>query len=175
MKDKNERIVLGLLTISLWLFMLVFGGVVCETVIVYPNVFHHVPDSLAIARKFAVVAGPGTYFPPLGMVTMITGLVSLFFTWSNQPVRKYLIISLGLFFLGEFIFSMLFFWPKNDIMFGKDAELQSAGYLQKIAAQFRAGHWIRVLISGISAAIMFGGYVKFIVNRTKHQSIVRNI
>jgi hypothetical protein len=175
MKDTREQFVLELLTIYMWLLMLVFGGVVCETFIVYPNVFHHVPESLAIARKFAVVAGPGTYFPPLGAATMITGLVSLFFTWRSQSVRKYLMISLGLFFFGEFIFSVLFFWPKNDIMFGKNAELQSAAYLQKIATQFRTGHWVRVLVSGISATIMFGGYIRFIVSRVKHQGIVRNI
>lgn len=46
--------------------MVAFGGILVETIVIYPNVFHDPPESLARAVEFFEVTGPADLFPLMG-------------------------------------------------------------------------------------------------------------
>lgn len=161
MRDKYTQIGFSILLSYTWLLIILFGGIVSETIIFYPNIFHDVPASLKTAKAFAAVSGPGTYFPILGGASICMGILALLFSWGAKAVRYRILLSLLLMFFGEFLFSMLYFWPKNKIMFGEGADLYAASYLQSIARKFQKGQWLRVIISGLAAVICFAGFLRF--------------
>lgn len=55
--------------------------------------------------------------------------------------------------LGEFVFSGLYFWPRNEIMFGDGSAGRSVEELQRTAAEFQAGHWARPAICAVTATL----------------------
>jgi uncharacterized membrane protein len=75
--------------------------------------------------------------------------------------RYWLLGSLIIILVGEFLFSAVFFWPRNTIMFEEGTAIHSAAYLQQIAQEFQIGHWLRVALSAAASALAFVGFLKF--------------
>ena len=113
---KRQHITFPFVLAHAWVLMILFGALVFDTLIVYPNTFHDVPRSLERAMAFATVRGPGDFFPPLGFASWITGIGSLILAWRIKPARYWVLASLVV-IACEGLFSMAFFWPRNTIMF----------------------------------------------------------
>ncbi|MEU4830312.1 hypothetical protein [Streptosporangium sp. NPDC023615] len=60
----------------------------------------------------------------------------------------------------EFVFSALFFWPRNTIMFVDPVGTHSADHLRTVAAEFEAGHWVRVVGGVVTSALAFTGLLR---------------
>jgi hypothetical protein len=144
-----------------WTATVLFGAILFETLIVYPNIFHDVPRSLETAVRFAAVRGPHHFFPPMGMLTILSACGAIVSAWRNRPVRYLFIASFALIVVFEFLFSALFFWGRNTIMFDEGLRVHSATYLSRVAREFQAGHWIRLLASGIASLTAFIGLTEF--------------
>ena len=144
----------------LWIMMILFGSIVFETFIIYPDVFHDPPASLETALKFMQVRGPSDFYPPLGFGSWVTGAAAAALCWPWRRARPWVIASLAMIVL-EGLFSIAFFWPRNTIMFIEGSTVHSAAGLRKTAIEFERLHWARLAFNTASAAFIFKGFLEF--------------
>ena len=71
----------------LWILMILLGSIVLDTFMVYPNIFHDPPKSFETALAFMSVRAPNDFYPPLGFLTWVAGLVSLALAWPERSAR----------------------------------------------------------------------------------------
>jgi hypothetical protein len=161
MKVSRTKLTGIALTVLVWGAMLSFGGVAAETVMLYPNIFGDAPASLDRAREFMVAGGPSDYFPPLGATVTISSLLAFALSWRNPSLRWWVAGAAGVFVACEFLFSVLFFWPRNEIMFVDPVGTHSAAYLRQAAEEFVAGHWVRLAGGAVTSALAFTAFVRF--------------
>jgi hypothetical protein len=156
----RQRISLLVVGGYLWTMMILFGSIVLETFMVYPNVFHDPPASFATALEFMKVRAPSDFYPPLGFASWILGAGSLMTAWPERPVRDRLLLSTAM-IVGEGIVSMTFFWPRNTIMFVEGLDVHSVDVLRQTAEEFQRLHWLRVAFNAIGSAAAFAGFLAY--------------
>ncbi len=161
MHRSRSRISLVVAGVYVWLAMVGCGGIAVETIVIYPNVFHDVPASLAGASEFFEVTGPADLFPPLGATTVVLAVVTLVLVWRIRAARWWIAASLATLVLGEFLFSVLFFWPRNEIMFDEGLAEHSAQVLRRTAVEFETGHWGRLAASAATATLAYLGFLRY--------------
>lgn len=155
-----SRLRFGVSAAYVWLAMVAFGGIAVETIVIYPNVFHDVPRSLTEASSFFDVTGPADFFPPMGAVTLIAAVVTVLLVRTAPPARWWFAASLASLALGEFLFSVLYFWPRNEIMFDEGTAVHAAELLRQTAVEFEVGHWFRLGMSAVTATLAFVGLLR---------------
>jgi hypothetical protein len=143
------------LIVLVWASMMSFGGVAAETVMLYPNIFGDPPASLDRAREFLVNGGPSDYFPPLGATVVLVGAATVLLTWRVRRLRWWIAAAAGVFISCEFLFSVLFFWPRNEIMFVDPPGTHTPEFLRQVADEFVAGHFVRLVGGAVTAALGF--------------------
>ncbi|WBB90733.1 DUF1772 domain-containing protein [Verrucosispora sp. WMMC514] len=151
---------LGLVALT-WAAMMSFGGVAAETVMLYPNIFHDAPASLERARDFLTVSGPSDYFPPLGASVVLLGVATTVLTWRDRRLRWWVAAATMVFVACEFLFSVVFFWPRNEIMFVDPVGTHSPQYLRQVAEEFVAGHRVRLAGGAVTAALAFTALLRW--------------
>ncbi|MCD6033079.1 MAG: hypothetical protein K0S78_5261, partial [Thermomicrobiales bacterium] len=129
-----------------------------ETFMIYPNVFQNPPASLELAMAFMSERGPSDFFPPLGFLSWVGGLGALVLGWRIASARWWIALSV-LMIVAEGIVSMLFMWPRNEILFVEGLAVHSAETLRQTAAEFQMLHWSRLAFNAVSAASIFVGFV----------------
>jgi hypothetical protein len=144
-----------------WAAMMSFGGVAAETVMLYPNIFGDAPASLDRAREFLVAGGPSDYFPPLGASVVVLILAATVLTWRERPLRWWIVGAAAVYVACEFLFSVLFFWPRNEIMFVDPVGTHSPAYLRQVAEEFVAGHRVRLAGGAVAAALAFTALLRW--------------
>ncbi|MDG6108716.1 DUF1772 domain-containing protein [Dactylosporangium aurantiacum] len=149
------------LVVLVWTAMLSFGGVAAETVMLYPNIFGDAPASLERAREFMVAGGPSDYFPPLGATVVLSGLAAVLLTWRDPRLRWWVAGAAAAFIACEFLFSAVFFWPRNEIMFVDPVGTHSPQYLRQVAGEFVAGHRVRLAGGAVTAVLAFTALLRF--------------
>ncbi len=157
---KLQRITFGVLLIYLWVMMILFGSIVLETFMIYPNIFRDPPASFAVALDFMSVRAPNDFFPPLGFASWVSGAAALILGWRVKSARYWILGSL-LMIVGEGVASMTLFWPRNTIMFIEGPAVHSAEFLRQTAREFETLHWLRVAFNAIGSALIFTGFLKF--------------
>jgi hypothetical protein len=60
----------------------------------------------------------------------------------------------------EGVASMLYFWPRNEIMFVEGLDVHSAEYLKQVAREFETWHWRSKM--GFNAAAAVSAFVGFL-------------
>ena len=145
-----------------WTAMLSFGGVAAETVMLYPNIFGDPPASLDRAREFLVAGGPSDYFPPLGAMVVLSSLAATVLTWRVPRLRWWTVGAAAVFIACEFLFSMVFFWPRNDIMFVDPVGTHSPEYLRQVAEEFVAGHRVRLVGGAVTSVLAFTALLRWV-------------
>jgi hypothetical protein len=161
---KRQQIAFTFILTYLWVLMILLGGILFDTLILYPDVFYDVPRSLETAMAFMVERGPRDFFEPIGILAMLTGIASSILGWHVKSARYWILGSVIAIFVGEFLFSMAFFWPRNTIM-SEGTAVHSVTYLQRTAQEFQTGHWLRVAMSAAASACSFLGFLKFYRHR----------
>ena len=156
--ERSQRLAYPVVLIYLWVMMIMLGAIVLETLMVYPNIFRSAPESLAYASGFFTEASPATFFRPLGMLSWALGIAAVILSWPVGNVRRWVVLSL-LCILADGVASMLFFWPRNTIMFIEGTAVHSPEVLRQTAAQFEQLHWLRVALNAGSAVFAFIGFV----------------
>ncbi|MBP2471310.1 hypothetical protein JOF53_000182 [Crossiella equi] len=160
----RHRVIFTVTTAYTWVAMVAFGGVLVETALLYPNIFRDPPASLAESMGFFQVVGPGDVFRPLGMATVgLAVLAALVALW-HRRARWWFLASLLVLVVGEGLFSVLYFWPRNTIMFTEGLAVHSAEYLRQVAEEFVLAHYGRVALTAVTAALAFTGLLA--VHRT---------
>jgi hypothetical protein len=158
---KIQRLAFPVVTAYLWVMMVLFGAIVLETFMIYPNVFADPPASLELAMDFMSVSGPSDFFPPLGFLSWVLGAGALVLCWPVKTARWWILFSLAM-IVCEGVASMLYFWPRNEIMFVEGLEVHSAEYLKQVAREFETWHWrSRMGFNALAAVSAFVGFLKF--------------
>jgi hypothetical protein len=125
---KKQRIAFVFILTYTWVMMVLLGSILFDTLVLYPNIFHEVPRSLETAMEFMAVSGPGDFFPPLGMISWLTGIGSLVLNWRVKSARYWILGSL-IMIVCQGLISIAFFWPRNTIMFTEGTAVHTASYL----------------------------------------------
>lgn len=87
------------------------------------------------------------------------GLSLVVMTLRVRNVRWWIALGLAA-LVAEGVVSMLFFWPRNDIMFSEGLAVHSAEYLRQVAQEFETWHWLsRMLFNTIAAVSAFVGFL----------------
>jgi len=153
-----------------WVLMIFLGAITFETLILYPNIFRDAPASLEQAVEFMKI-GPGDFFPPVGMLMLLTGAASVILNWRNRNVRLWLLTSVLIILFGEFLFSVIFFWPRNTIMFIEGSAVHSADVLRRTAQEFEALHWVRLGLCLPASVFSFLGLLRYHRSREPQPSM----
>lgn len=161
----RERLGFAVSIAYLWVVMILLGAIIFETIVIYPDIFHNVPESLQTAMDFMAVRGPSDFFPPVGMLALLTGIGSVALSWRVKNVRYWFLASVALIIVGEFLLSVFFFWPRNTIMFEEGIAVHSAAFLEQTAWEFQTGHWVRMGTNVATSALAFVGVLKFYKQR----------
>jgi hypothetical protein len=138
-----------------WVATFAFGALLAETALLYPNIFADVPASLDQALAFMSVSAPNDVLPPLGAATIGTAAAAVALTLRHRDVRPWAIGAALTLAIGELLFSAVWFWPRNTIMFVEGSAVHSVAYLQQVAAEFQAGHWVRVAMGAATTVLAF--------------------
>jgi hypothetical protein len=155
-----QRVAFPVILVYLWTMMILLGAIVLETFMVYPNIFHDPPRSLELAMEFMTVRGPADFFPPLGFLSWLAGAAAVILCWRAQQARWWILLSVVM-IVADGLVSMVFFWPRNEIMFVEGAAVHSAEVLRQTAREFQTLHWSRLAFNAASAAFAFVGFVAF--------------
>ncbi|WP_024873880.1 DUF1772 domain-containing protein [Saccharomonospora piscinae] len=139
-----------------------FGAILGETVMLYPNIFLDPPQSLVRAREFLVAGSPSDFFPPLGLAIIVLGAVAVLATWRRPGIRWYVAGAAAAYLCCELVFSAVWFWPRNEIMFVDPVGTHSAQFLRTTAEEFVAGHWARLAGGAATAALLFTALVRWL-------------
>jgi hypothetical protein len=158
---KTPPITFTFMLTHFWVLMSVFGGLLFERFIVYPNILHDVPRSLDTTMTFAVVRGPRDFFAPAGMLAVLTGVGSLIFGWRVTSMRSWILGSVVIILVGEIPRSVAYFWPRNTTMFVEGTALHSGAQLKADASRVSDRHWLRVTMSAAAATSTCLGFSKF--------------
>jgi hypothetical protein len=94
------------------------------------------------------------------MASVLLGVAAVLASWRIQSVRWWVVASL-LMILCEGVSSMLFFWPRNTILFVEGASVHSVEVLRQTAREFQLWHWSRLAFNAASAAFIFIGFLWF--------------
>lgn len=145
-----------------WLAITTFSGVLIETLLVYPNIFRDVPASLALSMEFFSEVGPGDVFPVLGMATLVAGVLAVWLVWPWRGARARALGAVAVNLAGEFAFSAWYFWPRNTVMFVEGARVHPAEVLERVAWEFETGHWLRLAMCAVTAALAFSALLQVV-------------
>ena len=104
----RQRLAFWIILAYLWVMMILLGAIVMETFMVYPNVFHDPPRSLEVGLQFMSVRAPSDFFPPLGLLSWVSGAGALILGWRVKSARYWILLSV-LMIVCEGLFSMAFF------------------------------------------------------------------
>ncbi len=153
-KKTWTRLRLAMLIIYTWTMVLLLGGLLVETFMIYPNIFHNAPERFAIALRFMAVTGPAQYFRPFGMASVALGVLTTAVCWPSRAIRWWVLASLVMIGI-EGLVSMLYFWPLNRFLFVEGAAVHSTDALRQAAIHFQTWHWARVTLNAASAIFTF--------------------
>jgi hypothetical protein len=157
---RRHHVVLCIVGGYFWMMMILLGSIVLETFMVYPNVFYNPPESFRAGLEFMRVRTPHDFYPPLGFCTWLLGGASLVAAWRIPSARRWIVASLAM-IIAEGLFSMLFFWPRNAIMFVEGPAVHSAAVLRATAEQFQRLHWARVALNVAGSAAIFKAFLAY--------------
>jgi len=93
----------------------------------------------------------------------------LFLWWRNKKIGLLLATSILLLITFEFLFSVLYFWELNTILFIEGRTKHSIEYLEKAASNFQFWHWIRFGTTGVAAVLSIFALIKVKDYDTRHE------
>jgi hypothetical protein len=143
--------------VQAWAVTLLFGAILSETVLLYPNIFYDVPASLERSMTFMQATGPGDFFPKLGTAVLLVSIISLILCRRHKPAVWYLLASVLVMVVFEFLLSVFYFWPRNLILFKEGSAIHNPDHLRTVASQFQTGHWLRLGASFIASLLACQG------------------
>ncbi|WP_280341423.1 hypothetical protein [Nocardia neocaledoniensis] len=128
----------------------VFCTMVAETVFLYPNYFHDIPNSLVVGEEFTVAVSVGSVMRPLGMVLTLSAIVATAASLWSRTARGWTAASLAAFVPGMFLLSPLYLWERWTILFD-DRERYTIEELERTVREIEIAHSIRIVMGALTA------------------------
>ncbi len=92
-------------------------------------------------------------------VGVALGVVAVLVSRRIPTVRWWVVASVVM-IAAEGIDSMLFFWPRNTVLFVEGAAMHSVDVLRATAQEFQLWHWSRVAFNAASAVLALVGFLR---------------
>ncbi|MBF6439054.1 hypothetical protein [Nocardia cyriacigeorgica] len=127
-----------------------FATTAVETMLLYPNIFREVPDSLAQTEEFMSVVAVGDVMRPMGGVLTLTALIACAVAVRYRMGRAWMTASLISLISGQFLLSVLYQWPRASILFD-DRDEHTLAEIEQAASEFLLGQGVRIAAAGVTA------------------------
>ncbi|WP_067717688.1 hypothetical protein [Nocardia yamanashiensis] len=136
-----------------------FATTAAETMLLYPNIFKDIPDSLAQTQEFMSVVAVGDVMRPMGGALTLCALAAVIVALWYRIGRGWLAASLLSLISGQFLLSILYQWPRANILFDdRDkhtrAEIDRAANEFLVAQGFRIGAALLTAVFAVAAALV---------------------
>ncbi len=135
---------------SLWI-----GGLMYETVVIMPLWSANLPQSvLEWNSRPNFVMNPTRFYVPIVITLILSLSLGMILSWKSRNQRLWLILS-TVCAITAFVFTLIYFFPKNDVLFRNQNTGLSGEEITAIANAWIRGNWIRVgmMIVGFFAAL----------------------
>ncbi|MGW4772755.1 hypothetical protein ACWEO2_32560 [Nocardia sp. NPDC004278] len=120
-----------------------FAAALTETIMLYPNIFRDVPDSLAQTQQFMSEVAVGDVMRPLGGVLTVCALIACVVAVRYRLARGWVVASMISLISGQFLLSILYLWPRATILFDERSR-HSLAEIERAATEFQVGEWVRI-------------------------------
>ncbi len=141
------------ITVVAWGFWL--GGLIYEMVVIMPLWSANLPNSVIEwnARPNFIV-NPTRFYIPTVLTLILGSLAATVLNWKSGNRRIWLILS-TVCVITAFAFTVVYFFPKNDILFRNQSIGLSGAEISAIAYAWIWANWIRfgIMIIGFFAAL----------------------
>lgn len=127
-----------------------FSAAASETLLLYPNIFRDIPESLELTQEFMSVVAVGDVMRPLGMVMLVSALIAGAVSVRYRIARRWLACSLAALVSGQFLLSILYLWPRASILFD-DRDQHTLAEIERAATEFEIGQYFRILAAALAA------------------------
>jgi len=148
-----------LLWISIIAWSLWFGGLIYETIVILPLWSDPLPQAVIEwnSRPLYMV-NPTRFHVPIAVVTVLASILASIFGWKSSN-RVYLVLS-AVCAAGVLAFTIVYFFPKNDVIFRNQYIGLSGAEISLIASSWVTANWGRVVVMAIGflAALRAGNF-----------------
>ncbi|PXX62432.1 hypothetical protein DFR70_107300 [Nocardia tenerifensis] len=127
-----------------------FGAAVVETIMLYPNIFRDVPESLAETQHFMSAVAVGDVMRPLGGVLTLCALLAAIASVRYRVGVRSTVLSLISLVSGQFLLSVLYLWPRATILFD-DRDKHTLAEIERAATEFQIGEGVRIAAAALTA------------------------
>lgn len=153
------RILLWIVVVA-WGFWL--GGLIYEMVVITPLWSANLPNSvIEWNSRPNFVVNPTRFYIPTVLSLILSSLLATILNWKSNNQRIWLILS-TVCVISAFVFTLIYFFPKNDILFRNQIIGLSGAEISAIAYAWIWANWIRLLMMlvGFFAALKAFGLPK---------------
>ncbi|WP_280266873.1 hypothetical protein [Nocardia wallacei] len=128
----------------------VFAVTAVETMLLYPNVFREVPESLVRAEEFMSVVAVGDVMRPLGGALLLTGLVAVVVSLWGRLARGWTIAAFLTVLFGLGVLSTMYQWPRATILYD-ERDQHTRAEIDRAATEFLIGQGFRIAFAALAA------------------------
>ncbi|MFF3224340.1 hypothetical protein ACFYV7_16220 [Nocardia suismassiliense] len=127
-----------------------FGTTAAETMLLYPNIFRDIPESLELTEQFMSVVAVGDVMRPLGGVLTLCALIAGAAAVRYRIGLRWVGLSLASLVSGQFLLSVLYQWPRASILFD-DRDKHTLAEIERAATEFLIGQGFRIAAAALTA------------------------
>lgn len=161
MKDNLLKI---LLLVYVALVLMDFGAGLLDVLVFFPNWFHDLPDSIAVAKQFNRFRNPGIFFLPITALVLLSSVAFLIAGWRTGTVRTIVFVGF-LLKLAILIMTGVFIYPRIFALMGNPSLPLEA--MQQIAMEMMTLVRIRAVLGAFAAFCALAALWKFMGRSTK--------
>jgi len=141
------------IAVAAWGFWL--GGLIYEIVVIIPLWSANLPNSvLEWNSRPNFVANPTRFYIPIVLTLILSSLLATILNWKSRNQRLWLILS-TVCVITAFVFTLVYFFPKNDVLFRNQISGLSGEEITAIAHAWIQANYFRlgIMIVGFFAAL----------------------
>lgn len=141
------------IAVAAWGFWL--GGLIYEMTVIIPLWSANLPKSvLEWNSRPDFVANPTRFYIPIVLTLILSSLLATILNWKSRHRRFWLIVSTAC-VITAFAFTLIYFFPKNDVLFRSQNTGLSGEEITAIAHAWIRANYIRlgIMIVGFFAAL----------------------
>jgi hypothetical protein len=141
------------IAVAAWGFWL--GGLLYEMVVIMPLWSANLPNSvIEWNSRPNFVMNPTRFYIPTVLTLILSSLSATILNWKSRNQRLWLILSTAC-VITAFVFTLIYFFPKNDVLFRNQGAGLSGEEITAIAHAWINANYIRfgIMIAGFFAAL----------------------
>ena len=119
------------------------------------------PASIQVARDYFKAANPGSFFRFFSPANQVLTILSLIICWkADNKIRLYIGLSL-LFGIASDVFTFVYFYPRNEIMFQTPIE-GNIDVIKKAWTEWSTMNWLRSALVLTNLTFNFAAFIRLL-------------